>query len=238
MYLNDDKSKPYTIGGVMLDMPANSHLQYNFLLTLTGMEFAKGEQDNWGYFNYPDYLLLRPEINAKKVEKKISAGIIKNYMLPQMMRDGVKDAATEVAKFRLVLQPVTDINLYSDGIDDGLSHGDIRFIWLFGAVAGFILIIACINFINLSTAKSANRAKEVGLRKVVGSYRSSLIQQFLAESLLFSFFSFAIGLVLAWLLLPYFNIPFRANHLPYPGGAWWLVCRDGILASLPSWWVL
>jgi len=221
MYLNDDKTRPYTIGGVMQDMPATTHLQYNFLLTLAGVEFGKGEQENWGNYNYPDYLLLRHGADAKKVEKKISAGIIKNYMLPQMMRDGVKDAATEVAKFRLVLQPVTDINLYSDGIDDGLSHGDIRFVWLFGAVAGFILIIACINFINLSTAKSANRAKEVGLRKVVGSYRSGLIRQFLTESLLFSFLSFVIGLLLAWLLLPYFNT-LSGKSLTIPWGAWWL----------------
>jgi len=221
MYLNDDKTRPYTIGGVMQDMPATTHLQYNFLLTLTGIEFGKGEQNNWSYFNYPDYLLLRPGADAKKVEKKISAGIIKNYLLPQMMRDGVKDAASKASKFSLVLQPVTDINLYSDGIDDGLSHGDIRFVWLFGAVAGFILIIACINFINLSTAKSANRAKEVGLRKVMGSYRSGLIQQFLTESLLYSFLSFVIGLLLAWLLLPYFN-NLSGKSLTIPWDTLWL----------------
>ena len=133
----------------------------------------------------------------------------------------MKNAATEAAKISLVLQPVTDINLYSDGIDDGLSHGDIRFVWLFGAVAGFILLIACINFINLSTAKSANRAKEVGLRKVVGSYRSSLIQQFLTESLLYSFLSFVIGLLLAWLLLPYFNT-LSGKSLTIPWDGWWL----------------
>jgi len=222
MYLNDDKTRPYTIGGVMQDMPATSHLQYNFLLTLAGMEFGKGEQENWSNYNYPDYLLLRPGADVKKVEEKISAGIIKKYMLPQMMRDGVKDAATRVAKFRLVLQPVTDINLYSDGIDDGLSHGDIRFVWLFGAVAGFILIIACINFVNLATAKSANRAKEVGLRKVVGSYRSGLIKQFLTESLLYSYLSFIIGLLLAWLLLPWFNT-LASKSLTMPWGDWWLL---------------
>jgi putative ABC transport system permease protein len=76
---------------------------------------------------------------------------------------------------------------------------------LFGAIALFILLIACINFINLSTAKSANRAKEVGLRKVVGSHRSSLVKQFLTESMLYSVLSFALGLLLAILLLPYFN---------------------------------
>jgi putative ABC transport system permease protein len=222
MYLNNDKTKPYRIGGVMQNFPTQSHLNYDFLLTLTGMEFGKGEQNNWNNYNYPDYLLVRHGTDAKQLEKKITSDIDKNYILPQLMRNGVKDAAKLITKFRLVLQPITDINLYSYGMDDGLSHGDIRFIWLFGAIAAFILIIACINFINLSTAKSANRAKEVGLRKVVGSYRSSLINQFLTESLLYSFFSFAIGMGLAWLLLPYFNT-LASKSLTIPWGEWWLI---------------
>ena len=102
-------------------------------------------------------------------------------------------------------------HLHSYNIDDDLKKGDIRFVWLFGAVACFILIIACINFINLSTAKSANRAKEVGLRKVVGSYRSSLVLQFLTESLLFSFLSFVLGIFLAWACC-LISIHFRQNH--------------------------
>ena len=120
------------------------------------------------------------------------------------------------------MQAVADIHLKSYDIREELSHGDIRFVWLFGAIACFILVIACINFINLSTAKSANRAKEVGLRKVVGSHRSSLVQQFLTESLLFSFLSFVIGLLLAWALLPYFNT-LSAKSLTIPWSAWWLL---------------
>jgi len=89
-------------------------------------------------------------------------------------------------------------------------------------IAFFILIIACINFVNLATAKSANRAKEVGLRKVVGSYRSSLIKQFLTESLLYSCLSFVIGLVLARLLLPFFNT-LASKSLTMPWGQWWLM---------------
>jgi putative ABC transport system permease protein len=222
MYLNNDTKKPYSVSGVMQDFPANAHLKYDFMLTLAGVEFWKGEQNNWGDYNYPDYVLLRPAANANLVGAKISSDIIKNYFLPDMMRNGVKGAEKEAKKFKLLLQPVTDINLYSYDIPDGLSHGDIRFIWLFGAVAGFILVIACINFINLSTAKSANRAKEVGLRKVVGSYRSSLVKQFLTESLLYSFLSFAIGMLLAWLLLPYFNV-LSSKSLTIPWGEWWLI---------------
>jgi putative ABC transport system permease protein len=222
MYLNNDKTKPYTIGGVMEDLPQTSHLKYNFLLTLTGVEFGKGEQNNWGNWNYPDYVLLKSGTNVAQFEKKVTQGTIKDYFLPQMMRQGTKDAEKQATKFSIHLQPVADINLYSYDIDDGLSHGDIRFIWLFGAVAVFILVIACINFINLSTAKSANRAKEVGLRKVVGSYRSSLIKQFLTESSLYSFLSFVIGMLLAWLLLPYFNM-LASKSLTMPWGEWRLV---------------
>jgi putative ABC transport system permease protein len=222
MYFNNDKTKPYTVAGVMENFPATSHLQYDFMLTLTGMEFWRDEQNNWGAFNYPTYVLLKADSDAKNFEQKMTADIVKNYFLPNFKKGGVKNAEQEAAKIKMALQPVTDINLYSYDIDDGLSHGDIRFIWLFGAVAGFILVIACINFINLSTAKSANRAKEVGLRKVVGSYRSSLIKQFLTESLLYSVLSFAIGLLLAWLLLPYFNT-LTSKSLIIPWGEWWLI---------------
>ena len=223
MYLDNDKAHPYRIGGVMADIPETSHLhQYNFLLTLTGMEFWKGEQNNWDDTNYPDYVLVRPGTNVAQLEKKINHDILQNYYLPTMLKDGLKDAAKMVSNFKLVLQPVTDINLYSYDIQDGLSHGDIRFIWLFAAVAAFILLIACINFVNLATAKSANRAKEVGLRKVVGSQRSGLIKQFLTESLLYSCISFIIGLLLAWLLLPYFNT-LASKSLTMPWSEWWLL---------------
>ena len=222
MYLNDDKKHPVTIGGVIKDFPATSHLQADFFLTLAGVEFWPGEQNNWDDNNYTTYILVHKGTNVAQLEKEMTKDLIHNYYLPNMMREGVKDAQKQVAKASLHLQPVTDINLYSYDISDGLSHGDIRFIWLFGAVALFILIIACINFINLSTAKSANRAKEVGLRKVVGSYRSGLIQQFLVESLLYSFFSFAVGMLLAWLLLPYFNT-LAGKSLTIPWSAWWLL---------------
>jgi putative ABC transport system permease protein len=222
MYINNDKTKPYTIGGVMQDFPQTSHLKYDFILTLKAMEFGKGEQTNWEDYNYPTYVLVKKGVNIAELNQKIARNTIKSYFLPQMLRDGTKDPEKLIAKVKFYLQPVTDINLYSYDIQDGLSHGDIRFIWLFGAVAGFILIIACINFINLSTAKSANRAKEVGLRKVVGSYRSSLINQFLTESLLYSFFSFALGMLLAWLLLPYFNT-LASKSLTIPWGEWRLL---------------
>ena len=206
LYLNNDKTRPYTIGGVMANIPSTSHLEkFDFLLTLKGVEYYKGEQTNWNASNYIDYLLIKPGTNIAALGKKISTDITKNYMLPSLIRVSFKDAAAEVKKVEFKLQPVSDIHLYSYDYQDEFQHGDIRFIWLFAAVAMFILTIACINFVNLSTAKSANRAKEVGLRKVVGSTRLALINQFLSESLLYSVLSFIIGLILAWVLLPLFQ---------------------------------
>lgn len=222
MYINNDKTTPYTISAVMENFPATSHLQYDFLVSPAGREFEPGEQNNWSQFNYHTYILLKAGADAKDFEQKITAQMVKNYFLPNIKKGGAKNPEQEAAKIHMVLQPITDINLYSYDVRDGLSHGDIRFVWLFAGVAAFILIIAGINFVNLATAKSANRAKEVGLRKVIGSHRSGLIQQFLTESMLYSCLSFIIGLLLAWLLLPYFNT-LASKSLMMPWGNWWLL---------------
>ncbi|MBS1528156.1 MAG: ABC transporter permease, partial [Bacteroidetes bacterium] len=223
MILDNDKAHPYRISGVMADIPSNSHLhQFSFLMTLKNMEFWGGEQNNWGDYNYSTYVKLKQGANATNVEKKISNDILKNYLLPEALKGGMKDANKEIAKFSLHLQPVKDINLYSYDIQDDTPHSDARFVWLFGAIAAFILVIASINFINLSTAKSANRAKEVGLRKVVGSYRSSLINQFLTESLVYSLISFILGIFIARLILPYFNT-LASKSLTMPWADWWFV---------------
>jgi len=241
--VNNDVSKPFKIGGVIEDFPATSHLQFDFLMTLKGVEFYPGEQSYWGATNYPTYILLRKGADPAQLERKLASVIVK-YLLPAWIADGVPDAKSLVTKVSLKLQPVKDIHLRSAGIQDRVSHGDIRFVWLFGAVAAFILIIACINFINLSTAKSANRAKEVGLRKTVGSLRGHIIHQFLTESVIFSFLSFALGILLAWLLLPYFNM-LSSKSLIFPWKEGWLfpilavaMALVGILAGLyPSFYL-
>lgn len=226
LILNDDLKKPYRIGGVMKDMPANSHLQYDFLLSLKGVEYWPGEQTTWTASNYDVYARLRAGTDVEQFNNKLLDVILNKYYIPVLRENGSKDLERlgKSLKLRIFMQPVADIHLRSYDIDDGdKSHaGDIRFVWLFGAIAVFILIIACINFINLSTARSANRAKEVGLKKAIGSYRSDLIRQFLAESLLYSFLSFAIGILMAWLLLPYFN-SLSGKALTFPWNTWWLI---------------
>jgi putative ABC transport system permease protein len=219
-YLNDDKDHPYTVRGVFAGMPANSHLQYDFLLTLTGKELWKDEQSTWMANNYDTYVLLRQGVDAKKMDAMMDR-VVKAHFLPALQGSGSPNAQEIANAVTMHLQPVQDIHL-DYFIQDSHSHGDRRFVWLFGAVAVFILALAVINFINLSTARSANRAKEVGLRKVVGSMRSGLIRQFLVESLVFSYFAFLLALGLAVVLLPLFN-RLAATRLQIPWTQWWLL---------------
>ena len=216
--LNNDVNRQYTVTGVVKDFPVTSHLQYDFLMTLAGKEFWPGEQVNWKNSNYIEYVRVRPGTNIANTEKKLSR-LLNKYFLPAAEN---AQAIDWLKSFRFKLQPVNDIYINRAGLQwDSVPHGEIRYIWLFGSIAVFMLLIACINFVNLSTAKSANRAKEVGLRKAVGSQRGSLMKQFLTESLVFSFFSFALGLLLAYALSPAFNL-LVAKSLSFPWSSSWL----------------
>jgi len=221
MILNNDAGTPYKIGGVMKDFPTTSHIHYDFLLTMTGHQLWDNEQTTWMASNYPTYVLLKPGTNPAHFQEKLKL-ILSKYMLPALKEYNLKEAESLVKNAKILIQPITDVHLYSASIDDRLDKGDIKFVWLFGAIAVFILVIACINFINLSTARSANRAKEVGLRKVVGSNRTALVKQFLTESLVFSVLSFVMGFVIAGLLLPYFNT-LTGKSLTTPWTALWLL---------------
>ncbi|MFI5154390.1 MAG: ABC transporter permease [Chitinophagales bacterium] len=243
MILNNDQSRIYKIGGVMKDFPGNSHIHYDFLLTMTDYKLWDNEQTNWGASNYYTYIRVKPYANVPVLQSKLKK-ILSKYYVPMMKSHGDIQADKIEQQFRFLLQPVADIHLKSHDIQDGLTHSDIRFVWLFGAIACFILIIACINYINLYTAKSANRAREVGLRKVVGSLKIHLINQFLTESVLVSILSFFLGLILAFLILPYFDV-LSAKSLSIPWTSWWflpsLFCSAilvGLIAGLyPSFYL-
>ncbi|MBI1768262.1 MAG: ABC transporter permease [Bacteroidetes bacterium] len=219
--LNNDEKNPLTVGGVMQDYPSNTHFQFDFLITLKGKEFWPGEQTSWCCDNYQTYLLLSEGADPKVLASKVTASSIEKYYLPKMLEDGVPNAREILKNAHLEFQPVSNIHLDSE-IKDGLSHGNRNTLWLFGGIAVFILIIACINFINLYTARSANRAKEVGLRKVTGSLRSNLINQFLTESIFFSILSFVLAVALAAALLPFFN-SLAGKSLTVPWSDWWLL---------------
>lgn len=223
MVLNNNDAQPYKIAGVMEGFPKTSHLHYDFLLTMTGHQLWDGEQTTWSSSNYPVYVMLKPGADVAAFKSKLKL-ILTKYYLPSLKEGGNKNAEAFVKNVTLFAQPITKVHLYSSGIRTRLNIdlGDIKFVWLFGAVAIFILAIACINFINLSTAKSAKRAKEVGLRKVIGSQRGSLVKQFLIESILYSLISFSLALIIALLLLPYFN-QMAGTALSLPWTAVWLL---------------
>jgi len=197
----------YKVVGVYEDMPANSHIQFDLLLALVSTPYNQDGQ--WLSNNFPTYLKLRPGADPKELEAKFPQ-MVDKYCGPQAKMALGGEFTME--QFRATgnildykLRPLADIHLHSDMMGELGVNSDITYIYLFGAIALFILIIACINFMNLSTARSANRAKEVGVRKVMGSLRLHLVRQFLTESVLLSFFSFILALAIAWMALPAFN---------------------------------
>jgi len=207
LIFNDNTKDPLLIGGVMQDFPNNSHLGFDFLITQSGLEFYPGEQTNWDASNYHTYLRLRPGTDVKQFEEKMLTTVFDKYLVDVFKKEGMDAAAIEKVRqsIGLELQPVSQIHLHSAGIADGFTHGDTRMVWLFGTIAFFILLIAGINFINLSTARSAERAREVGVRKAIGSHRSNLVIQFLTEAVLLSAGAFVLGFFLALVCLPSFN---------------------------------
>lgn len=233
LVMNDKADKAYTVGGVIDDFKKTSHLQSDFLLGMAGVEFWPGEQTYWGASNYSVYVKIPKGTDIPSLETKLTKGLLNNYFVPNMIKNGMPVAESKKflteKKPRIILQPFADIHLHSNDIDDRLVHGDIRTVRMFGGIAIFILLIAIINFINLSTAKSANRAKEVGLRKVVGSFRSSIINQFLTESVLYSVISFIIAIAITCALLPWFN-EMVGHTIEVPWSDWFIFPSLGALA--------
>ncbi|MEM6966203.1 MAG: ABC transporter permease [Bacteroidota bacterium] len=206
LILNDESRQSYKITGVMKDMTAQNHFQYDFFMSINTLE--ETASTNWIFNNYYTYVSLADGVQPSQLKDKLQAFILKNYG-PQYQEQLNTDLSALVKAgkgFELVLQPVTDIHLKSQGMRQPYGpQGDITQVRLFGAIALFILLIALINFINLSTARSANRAKEVGLRKVLGSFQKQLITQFLTESVLMSLLAFGLGTLLTLFLMPLFN---------------------------------
>ena len=210
----------YKIIGVYEDIPETSHFRFDIMLALVSHPYHK--DPNWLSNNFSTYLKLRPGATRESLEAKFPQ-MVDKYCGPQAKMALGGDFTME--KFRasgnlidFTLQPITEIHLHSDRIAELGTNSDITYIYLFGAIALFILIIACINFMNLSTARSANRAKEVGVRKVMGSLRGHLVRQFLTESVILSLISFLVALVIAWMALPAFN-EMADKHLVLPLGS-------------------
>lgn len=202
-----DGDETYRVTGVFENMPNNSHLQYDFLLSMASIP-DQANNNSWTSNNFFTYYELRDDANLQNVLYKINqksdaelAVILKTMMNGKTLEEFKAEGGT----MDFFMQPLKDVYLKSDFTFDIGTMGNQNYVILFGLIAIFIIVLACINFMNLSTARSANRGKEVGVRKVLGSYRSNLVGQFLTESILLSIFSFVVGLFLVVLLLPYFN---------------------------------
>ena len=200
----------FRVNGVIENVPANSHFTFNFLISyITVMQIDRQNNNGrlssyytWDDFGHYNYIVLRNRNDAKTVEKKLNDWILVQNFIPLSDKDRqrVLDGS-----FRFILQPITDIHLHSNIKWELETNGNIIYVYIFLTAALLILIIACINFMNLSTARSMKRAKEVGIRKSVGVYRYQLIMQFLVESVVLTFLSAIIALVLVDLFMPVFN---------------------------------
>ncbi len=207
-----DNKEDLKITAVFDNVPANSSQQFDFLRTWGDFVKQNDWVHNWGNTSPQTFIQLKPGADAAKVQVKIK-DFIYNY------REKDKSFIMELA-----LQPFTEKYLHSNFKDGYLDGGRIEYVNLFSLIAVFILLIACINFMNLATARSAKRAKEVGVRKVVGALRSTLIAQFVGEAIMLTFISIIIAIVLTGLSLPAFNqLTGKQLSLPFYQSSFWFI---------------
>lgn len=195
--LNDQSNMKVT--GVLKDIPTNTHMKFTMLGSLSTLMKEQGEgryNENWGSLFLYSYIRLFPGTDVTAFGEKIKT----------VVRDAFGEAANEYnIEMIPYLQPITSIHLHSNLLAELESNSDISYVYIFSAVAIFILIIACINFMNLSTARSSKRSREVGMRKVSGATRRQLIWQFLSESMILSFICMILAFVMVEALLPVFS---------------------------------
>ena len=212
--INDDLVE--TVTGVYEDLPVSSSFDVvKFIAPFFDLtSWTQGNEDNWNNNSFQIFVQVADKADMDKVSAKIK---------------GVKQArlSKEEAKTNseLFLQPMRKWHLYADFKNGVNTGGAIQYVWLFAIIGVFVLLLACINFMNLSTARSEKRAKEVGIRKAVGSQRSQLISQFFLESLLASFLSFICALLLLMLLLPFFNqVAGKQMSIAWANPYFWAAC--------------
>lgn len=187
------------VTAVISDMPESSHFHADFFLSMNALPSARNT--NFNQFSFNTYVLLKEGTDAHDLEANFPA-FLKKHLNNNMNMDAFEKGGNYI---RINLTPLIDIHLQSNRQRELEPNGDIQYIYIFSAVAALILFLACINFMNLSTARSANRAREVGVRKVLGSLRRYLIFQFLSESVLLTLFATIAAAIAAWALLPFFN---------------------------------
>jgi putative ABC transport system permease protein len=201
-----DDSTLYNITAVIRDVPSQSHIHFDFLVPMSGYPHSR-DQDWLSSQDYHTYVLLSEHANLKKLQMELNK-LMGRHVGPQLgefLHQSVADFEKTGGYLHADLTPLTDIHLKSNKTGEFEAAGNIQYIYIFSAIALFILLIACVNFMNLSTARSANRSREVGIRKVLGSLKGNLIRQFLAESILITCIALGFALLIAAVALPYFN---------------------------------
>lgn len=191
--IQNQQGEEFKVTGVMENVPLNSHFIFDGLISRnTRPDF----QGSWGNFGVNTYIHLPGGYDLSKMYTSLDK-VIKEKVDPIFEQFGIS--------IKYELQPILDIHLYSKIQDEAEDGGDISYIYIFASVAAFMLIIACINYMNLATARSINRAREVGVRKVMGSLRRQLIAQFIVESVVLAMIAMLLSLILVYALLPFFN---------------------------------
>ncbi len=241
--LLDEYKEPFVVTGVLKDVPKQSTIQFDLLIPTAACPPVQRFSWSWIWLQMNTYVLLNKNFtgskeNIARLERKFPA-MVKTQAASAFKRIGqpLDEFLAKGGKWDFHLQPLTAVHLHSAGISTPFltTVSDIKYVYIFSAIALFIMILACVNFMNLSTAQSAARAKEVGIRKVLGSARNQLIRQFLTEAFLYTFISTLIALLLASLSLPLFNTvsgkALTFNTI-FTSGIWIFVTALMIITSL------
>ncbi len=195
----------YTVTGLLEDIPVNSHFHFELLGSLGSIRNSRST--NWLNHNFYTYISVVPGTDVELLSEKIN-GIVEKYIGPliqEILGIDLDQFAEAGNSFGYYLQSLLEIHLHSDLQAEMEPNGNPAYVYVFSLIAVLILVIACINFMNLATARSASRSREVGIRKVVGSNRALLIGQFLTESVLLSFVSLVFAVLIVYLIMPYYN---------------------------------
>jgi len=231
--LNGPGAHTYEVTGVFREIPVNTHLHFDLLASLVTFPEFLGSTE-WTANNFITYFVLKPGASAKDLQAKFES-----YILETFGSEKYEAFKNKGNSWEFFLQPLTSIHLHSDLNGEFEPNGNIRYVYIFSVIAFFVLIIACINFMNLSTAKSTLRAREVGIKKTAGSSRGELIRQFLAESVILTFISLILAILLAKLVLPAYSqwlgrsltLDLLSNYWIIPG-LLLFGCTIGVLAGI------
>lgn len=194
----------FKVTGLIDKIPDNSHFHYDAFVSMSTMHITA---QTWSNVSFYTYLVLDKNADPKVLEAKFPE-LVKKYVVPEIAHDmgiSMAEAQKSVNTFRFFLEPLSRIHLYSNTKYELEPNGDIQYVYIFSALAIFILLLACVNFTNLSTAASAKRAREVGIRKVIGSEKRQLVLQFLVESVLLTYIAILFTYAFVYALIPYFN---------------------------------